>query len=359
MNRKQRRRRHARRRAHQLQAGRPRNVFSRDSYPTVKQGHIVPKVFQANFAVGDQIALHVNGRCVPANIKDAGTRGPYYRRTRPDGTPIDDIEASLSFIEDAVRPVFDEVLGGQPLTLERKSTLAQFFGVQIVRGPAFFERRIELIDRLVAGLRASDLRPKALAAAGGNPTVVRERVRELYLADTQQFITMLTTSFKIASILGSMRWHLLRFEAPVLAYSDHPVVIWPASIQSSAPFPRQHLGPLDAVEIRVPLSPDLALLMTWADLPDALRSVRADARFAGELNAFTIAQADRQWMHRLGAEPPINSGTFAPLSRAFEPNYSASVLAHSRRRAQTARYLQRVQGKKYLNDIEIVDLQLR
>ena len=118
-------------------------------------------------------------------------------------------------------------------------------------------------------------------------------MRELYLADTQQFITMLTTSFKIASIVGSMRWHLLRFDAPLLAYSDHPVVVWPAGIASSAPFQRQHLGPLDAVEIRVPIAPDLALLMTWADMPDAARAIKAEPRFAGELNAFTIAQADR------------------------------------------------------------------
>jgi hypothetical protein len=64
-------------------------------------------------------------------------------------------------------------------------------------------------------------------------------------------------------------------------------------------------------------------------------------------------------MHRPGVEPPVASGTCTPLSCAFEPNYDASVLAKSRRRAQTARYLQPVQSRKYLNDIEIVDLQLR
>jgi Protein of unknown function (DUF4238) len=245
------------------------------------------------------------------------------------------------------------------LTLERKGMLAQFFGVQVVRGPAFFEQRTELINRLVAELRAKDLRPKALEDAGGDPEVVRERVRELYLADTQQFITMLTTSFKMASVLGSMRWQLLHFDAPLLAYSDHPVVIWPAGVASSPPFDRQHLAPLDAVEVRVPLSADMAVLMTWADEPDSYQATDADARFAGEINAFTVGQADRQSMHRLGSEPPVARGTFAPLSRSFEPGYDANLLANSRRRAYTARYLHRVRNKQYLDSIEIVDLQRR
>ena len=357
MNRKQRQRRLERARAHHTQARRPRNVMRRASYSTVKQAHIVPKAYQANFAVNDQVALHVNGRCIPANIKDLGTRGPYYRRTRKDGTTIDDIDASLSFVETAVRPVFAELLAGQSLTVERKGTLAQFFGVQVVRGPAFFEQRAEFIDRIVAALEPHQMRRAALAAAGGDPEVVRRRVRELYRSDTHQFVTMLTSSFKVAAVLGSMRWQLLRFTDPVLAYSDHPVVIWPAELTQSAPFARQHLAPLDAVEVRVPVSAQLALLMTWADEPDPLQTVAADGRFAGELNAFTIAQADRQWMHRLGAEPPIAAGTFAPLSRAFESGYAAPSLESSRRRAQATRYLHRVRRKTYLNEIEIVDLQ--
>jgi hypothetical protein len=64
-------------------------------------------------------------------------------------------------------------------------------------------------------------------------------------------------------------------------------------------------------------------------------------------------------MHRLGFEPPIASGTFTPLSRAFEPGYDATVLASSRRRTYTARYLHRVRNKRYLDNIEIVDLQRR
>jgi hypothetical protein len=77
MNRKQSHRRLERRRAHHAQARRPRNLMRRASHSTVKQAHIVPKAYQANFAVDDRVALHVDGRCMPANIKNTGTRGPY------------------------------------------------------------------------------------------------------------------------------------------------------------------------------------------------------------------------------------------------------------------------------------------
>jgi hypothetical protein len=229
--------------------------------------------------------------------------------------------------------------------------------VQIVRGPAFFEQRTELIDGLVAQLTAADVKPAALARAGGDVEVVREQVRGVYLAKTHQLVTMLNTSFKIASVIGSMRWHLLRFPGPLLAYSDHPVVLWPMDVVTAAPFTRQHLAPLSAIEVRVPIAPDMALLMTWADVPDASRAVSADARYASEINAFTIAQAERQWMHKLGHEPPVGSGTFAPLTRSFEPGYTPAIALQSRRRTTAARYLHRVRNRSHLSTIEIVDLQ--
>src|SRR4051794_5917189 len=87
MDRKQRRRQLARRRAHAERPDRPRHVFSRESYSTVKQGHIVPVTYQRNFAVGQTVALHVDngGTCVATSIRNTATRGPFYRRTRPDG----------------------------------------------------------------------------------------------------------------------------------------------------------------------------------------------------------------------------------------------------------------------------------
>jgi hypothetical protein len=118
------------------------------------------------------------------------------------------------------------------------------------------------------------------------------------------------------------------------------------------------LGPLTAIEVRVPVSPQLGLLMTWVDEPDNPTPVPAEPRHAGELNAFTISQADRQWMHKPGTVPPVGSGVMSPLSREFETSYSIERAEASRRRDAAARYLHRVRNKRFLSDIEIVDITL-
>jgi hypothetical protein len=82
--------------------------------------------------------------------------------------------------------------------------------------------------------------------------------------------------------------------------------------------------------------------MTWHDIPDKRTPVPAHRRFAAELNAFVVAQADRQWMHRPKAEPMIYPGPFGPLYRYFELGYSALSLPTSRRRCHVQGFLDRV-----------------
>jgi hypothetical protein len=91
-------------------------------------------------------------------------------------------------------------------------------------------------------------------------------------------------------------------------------------VSRSGPFERQGLGPLSAFEVRLPIAPDVAILMNWVDRSDRLGD-RLDNAAAAEINAFTVTQADRQWMHQPGGEPEIFSGWFmlmfsAPPTRA-------------------------------------------
>jgi Protein of unknown function (DUF4238) len=330
--------------------------MERASYPRVKRGHIVPAVYQRNFAIDDQVLVHFvsDGHTQLRNVKSAAWRPTFYRRTRPDDGPaIDDIEASLSEIERDIKPVFDEILGGAELTLESKGALAQFFGIQLVRGPAFFSKRRELIDEIVSSLDESTVMPGALEAAGGSIAIVQKQVRDIYTGTTTRFVSMLGTGLKTAILLGSMRWHVLDFGAPLLAYSDHPVVVWPAHIHQTHAFATPNFGPLGAIEVRVPLSPELAILMTWADVADEGRRVSVTPGFADELNAFVVSQADEQWMHRPGRIPPVGIGSFTPLSRVFEPSYSPEYAGRSRRRATAARLLAGVAKKTLLGDIKI------
>lgn len=335
--------------------------MNRASYPKVNRGHIVPAVYQRNFAIDDQVLVHfVSDRHTELrNVKSVGWRRTFYRRSRPhDGAEIDDIEASLSELERDIKGVFDEILAGAELTLERKGALSQFFGIQAVRGPAFFSQRSDVIDEVVASLDESAVMPAALQDADGKLGIVQQQVRNIYTEKTVQFVTMLGAGLKTAMLLGSMRWHILDFGAPLLAYCDHPVVLWPATVHQTHPFAKPNFGPLGAIEVRVPLSPEVAILMTWADIADEGWRVPATPEFADELNAFVVSQADEQWMHRPGRVPPVGVGSFTPLSRAFEDgSYSPAYLDQSRRRATAAHLLAGVAKKQLLGDIKIAYLQ--
>jgi hypothetical protein len=127
--------------------------------------------------------------------------------------------------------------------------------------------------------------PRALEATGGSVAIVRQQVRDIYTSTTAEFVMMLGMGLKTAMLLGSVRWHVLDFGAPVLTYSDHPVVVWPADIQQTHVFAKPNFGPLGAIEVRLPLSPELAILMTWADIADNGQRVSASPGFADELDA--------------------------------------------------------------------------
>jgi hypothetical protein len=64
-------------------------------------------------------------------------------------------------------------------------------------------------------------------------------------------------------------------------------------------------------------------------------------------------------MHELGSTPPIASGVMAPLSREFETAYSVQRAEASMRRPTAEKYLHRVRNKRFLSDIEIVDITVK
>lgn len=75
---------------------------------------------------------------------------------------------------------------------------------------------------------------------------------------------------------------------------------------------------------------------------------------ASELNAFTVGQADRQWMHRPGSEPPIAQGILAPTSRLAEPSYERHVALRSARRATATGFLERIKDQLHVHDVEVI-----
>ena len=55
--------------------------------------------------------------------------------------------------------------------------------------------------------------------------------------------------------------------------------------------------------------------MTWCDEPDDdAPRIQCRREHAASLNAFTVAQADKQWFHHPDSKPPRASGNLLPLA---------------------------------------------
>lgn len=295
-------------------------------FPQVKSAHIVPRSYLMNFAVEEQLQLNVDGRQLPhpVSIDDAAVRKTFYRRTRPDGTTIDDVEWSLSQMESALAPIIQDVKGHWPPRLELvKAPLAEFFAFQFVRGPRFKKWREDKLRGWIEELRRN---PEPIRLPSGLlVAVTQKRINEIEdraLSETEWLTRMMVISGSLLAIFLGMTWHLVEFDQPCLAISDHPVVSWPKAGGPRMPRPNlEDLGALNFLEIRAPISPTLALLMTWSSPPDGQEIIAGTEELAANINAFTIANADRQWMSMPGTEVPIAHGLLDPVSPDVVPDY--------------------------------------
>lgn len=334
---------------------RPSFVLDRAVYPRVERAHIVPRMYQKAFAVNGMVAVHLDGsrECVIKSTRVAGTRPAYYRRDRPDGQPIDDVEASLSAIEDKAAQPLRELISGEPITVERKGILAQFLAVQMLRGPAFFKQREQLLAPMIKALEAEHFTAEGMAAAGGDVDLARKHAMDKHMAATPTLLSMLTRSQKLASLLGIMRWSTVCFDQCALGYSDHPVVMWPMDTTRMQAPASQQFGALSALELRVPLAPTVALFMDWVDRTDQ-DGIPLNPPAAAEINAFTAAQAEREWMHRPGVEPELATGALEPLCRLIEPAYDRDTALRSARRTRAQYFLEGVKGREFVNVVEVL-----
>ena len=322
------------------------------TYPTVKKAHIVTAGYLRAWTINDQLDLKVVGHPVgstPANVRDAGTRGPFYRRTRPDGTRIDDVEHSLAIAEDKMVPALRQIEQRWPPSDDDRSVLAQFVGLQMVRGPLWYEwhRRFQ---------REGFARLRELEAQRAEPDQDSVDATEQWLrTDTEEHIRMLSLAPKVGVVVAGMNWTLLRFRSPVLATSDHPVVTWRETRSRAHSESMTIDGVLRSLELRVPLAPHLALLATWLDLPDEeAQIVEAKRMHAVNLNTFTIGQAERQWFRLPGSTTPTTTGHLLPLSSQLFDGYGIEMARASERRRATAQLIQFHLGRNFPENLQAI-----
>jgi len=325
-------------------------------YPNVKNAHVVPRTYLENFAdENSRIAavLVEDGRVVVRRVTKVGTRRRFYRRERPDGTQIDDIEKSLGDGEAAATPVLRSFADGWPLNTEEKVKLAELFAYQLLRGPRWKAEHAAFVSDVLAGWR----REGKVKARGEQQEVTDAEIDEavsVFGTDTSRYISMLRLAPTLATVLGSMHWTLVDLRTPLIATSDHPVVLWPLSERSRRPQPTPvGIGVLACFEIRLPLSPRHLVLMTWLDAPDAeVARVSGARHHASNANAFTRAQGDQQWFHLPGTSPPIGSGRLLPLALELLDSYTFEAARTSRRRERTSSEVRAKTGRS-LADREI------
>jgi len=80
--------------------------------------------------------------------------------------------------------------------------------------------------------------------------------------------------------------------------------------------------------------------MTWQDLPDATTVIPGTEEIAANLNAFTIANADRHWMHQPGSTPPVARGYLPPIAPTLIPSYGPAEVEASKVRQMVTENIQ-------------------
>jgi hypothetical protein len=312
--------------------------------------HVVARMYLRHWANSDErikMVLVQSGDEVMPGINDAGVRAGIYKRERPSGVRSDDIETdSIQPIESAAAPLLADIRNAWPLSIEDKMAMAMFIGLQLVRGPRWFAWHDEFTDANLAGYREQG----AFAPMPGEDASeeeIYERNVELHQSATQTLMKMLQLSATAASALGSMNWSLIEFGGPALATSDHPVVVWPISDKGRPPRPTvpASIGLVNFLEVRFPISPNLALLLTWRGQPDEARPLKGGAHHAKNINAFTIAEAEKAWFYKPGTRPKSAGGYWLPISPELVPDYSIRTAQSAPIRQLVQRDLMRRAGK--------------
>jgi len=306
--------------------------------------HFLPQGAQRPFADdrGYVAAVGTDGRRFETSPLNVGLQRDLYLRVRPSGEKSDDIErVSLADIEDQAFPILQSVRDRWPLAGEEKVRLARYIGVQLVRGPRWFEWHEEFaLKSYRPHFERGDFRALSQEHGVSEEEIFEAHVRS-HTEGTQRLLTMLQLGAKAASAIGSMTWCLVSFRSPCLALADHPVVAWPILAGGRSPQRVQpaSVGVVNFLEVRLPVAPDLALLMAWADQPDLPVPLLGRSHHARNLNAFSMAEAERHWIHRPGVVPRAGPGPWLPLSTELLSPYSVEAAQRSPARVATSQEL--------------------
>lgn len=312
-------------------------------YPKVQHSHIVPRAYLRGFAVNGLLDMRLAGSGEPkrVSVRDAAVRRDAYKRTRPSGEVIYDVEWSIGQAENKALPLVRNLATQWPLDVADKGAVGTIFALQLLRGPRWMNWYAEKIANTHEALQGKDISsPGGVVLPPALVEVASHRLRQQLQTDSARLLRMLHMINKVAAIFASMHWTLIEFNDHLIATSDHPVVPWERDTLLTPPQPSQPQGLIDTIEVRIPVSSSSALLLTWIDDVDHRRVGTVDQ--AERFNSFTVASAEHQWFHRPGCPPPMGPRSHqAPISMIGGwHGYDAHGAARSARRAQLNPWLQ-------------------
>jgi hypothetical protein len=291
-----------------------------------RHNHIVTRGYLNLFARHGQIVAYLTatGQRKVIGTNHAAVRTAFYVEERDDGTRSAWLEQQIGQLEAPAVALMRDIEARWPLNDDDRGVLCAYLGLQAVRGPAWRKRYERLVTKNLPeyGSGAKRISKQAYAE-------FERRVQ----TDNHRHSILVSQVAKLGTVFGSMHLTLLRFGSPRLVTSDHPLVavpVTPDGVCRPEPVPSQ--GYMNMLEFRFPVTARHALILSWVDGPDHER-IRAGGRAqAANLNYSVRSQADKQWFHTPGHNPPHRAADYGLLSAELYPGYSAHVATGSERR---------------------------
>jgi hypothetical protein len=266
------------------------------------------------------------------NPRSVGKRFRFFE----DPEVAETAEQWLGRYEGRAAPVLRDLSPQWPLNERKRWAISCLIAIHLYRNPAGVHKIRELSVREMERRRSEYV---ATMNESQQQVFYREISSEKFLVE---YISSSIPT--IAALIDSTHWTLIQFPEPLLATSDQPVVVVPLMDSGSAPLETlPATGLMGIEELRMALSPELALLCTWRDGPDGEPPLSGSEHLAAELNRAVIGQRDQEWFYRPGRRPntitATNFDTDAchPVGRMVFPGYGLGEVRGSQRYRETTK----------------------
>jgi len=292
--------------------------------PAYSDNHVVTRAHLALFAKDGKLRCHFSdgaSKLLAPHV--VGVRTDFYV-VKDEGGRDPSFEQAMSGSEGSAMDVLRDIAGRWPLSGDDAAALAEYLGLAVVRSPAFrawYDRANE-----------EALADPETRASSGLPDDVFDQMAQELRSQRSRIEMMARLISRMATLLGSMHWTLIRFSSPRLAISDNPLVAVPLSVGYTGPAVGMPGGVEDLIEVRLPVDPRHLLLLSWIDAPDDTPIVTGRHEWIRGINAATVMQAEQHWMHRPGPTPPHVADASPSLALAIYADAAAQGARDGRRR---------------------------